>query len=1205
MSRTTIRARLQAFQNRATALAAALIAVLGWSLLGMAQAGSACTTVYGTRLLNGAGSVVYYNPVDKSYKNLLTTTASDINATAVDPTTGRLYYVDRTTNTLYYFDPQTGKEVTAGTLSRLPSQDYSYTGGVSPIIVGASFDASGNLYIIFSTLRPQGGTGAGAFVLAQVTTSGQVVGTYRQITANDGFPIYNFSNSDLVTDSAGQTWLVAEAASTPGQPRLYKLDLGTAVASASKVINVGGTALALNVNGVAYDPVINQYYINAGDPGSTSNQQGIYALNTSDASVSRIVDVNGITDLGSCGKRPDAPTLSKAFSPTTLSGTPNITTLTLSIGNTNPLPIYLTADLVDSLPASPAQMTIAATPALGGTCLSSTGITANNKATAAATTGTSLTLQNGAVIPPGGCTLQVSVSAPQPGVYTNNVAAGALNTTVGKNPSPATATLTVKSIDVKIEKSGPVSAAVATPFSFTLTASSIGEVDASSVVTTDVLPAQLSFLSADNGGSYDAATRTITWPKLTTLAVGAKQVYTVTVFAQPVSANTSVINTAKVAAPLDSVPGNNTAQATVALVPSTPTIPVSGTCTVTAPYVQSFNTSGPLAEVRNHVYLADGNTVTTTDGSYTQWDQIDNTGNKGYALYYNIANFENKNGGTLGTPGLLYESQINVPAGATISYENYVRTHVTGATQVQYRFYDGVSGTLLQSYDGAAATTTYSKQSVPSFTVPSTKLIVRLYTLKDGTTADANVLKLDDIKVTCPVPTPPTALSIVKTHAPATLQAGQQGTYTLTVSNASGKLPSSGTLTVVDTLPTSAGIAPVSGFKVTSNGLNWTCSYADEAVGGYLTSGQTVTCTTTDSLAAGASSAISFPVTLLPDAPASIVNAASVSGGGDPFNGGKPATGASCDAAHCASDTAPVNPLPAPPATCTTGTTTNLLATPNTTGYSDRDDGSDSYPAALIAGSGGYRQGVDASGAFILDMDWWFNNGVTSPSRSSILSLYVNGSEYARVTGNDGLGGAAQLVGLNGASVSENWLNRGYYKGVYPKLRSYVTLPASVTQVLSIELRFTGGNASAAGSGPSDDFGFNLRALNACTKPVSKLTVIKTVQNITANGPVGTSSSGKPGDVLEYCVTTTNVGTASATKLGFSDTVPANTNAQSAAYGAGKDIQVTTPAGTSYLTFAADTDSGQLGGGAISVSLPTLILAPTQTFSVCFRAAIN
>jgi IPTL-CTERM motif len=50
---------------------------------------------------------------------------------------------------------------------------------------------------------------------------------------------------------------------------------------------------------------------------------------------------------------------------------------------------------------------------------------------------------NGASIPSGGCTITVNVTAAASGVYPNTIAAAALRTTGGNNPTPASATLTV------------------------------------------------------------------------------------------------------------------------------------------------------------------------------------------------------------------------------------------------------------------------------------------------------------------------------------------------------------------------------------------------------------------------------------------------------------------------------------------------------------------------------------------------------------------------------------------------------------------------------------------------------------------------------------------------------------------------------------------------------------------------------------------
>lgn len=122
----------------------------------------------------------------------------------------------------------------------------------------------------------------------------------------------------------------------------------------------------------------------------------------------------------------------------------------------------------------------------------------------------------------------------------------------------------------------------------------------------------------------------------------------------------------------------------------------------------------------------------------------------------------------------------------------------------------------------------------------------------------------------------------------------------------------------------------------------------------------------------------------------------------------------------------------------------------------------------------------------------------------------------------------------------------------------------------------------------------------------AKLTAVKTVQNITRNGPVGNSSAGNPGDVLEYCIKTTNVGGLGATNIRFGDNVPANTSFLAGAYGAGQDIRITLNGGSVvYYTAAQDTDGGALVNGRVTVDGGSLVLGGGQTFTVCFRATIG
>jgi len=105
-------------------------------------------------------------------------------------------------------------------------------------------------------------------------------------------------------------------------------------------------------------------------------------------------------------------------------------------------------------------------------------------------------------------------------------------------------------------------------------------------------------------------------------------------------------------------------------------------------------------------------------------------------------------------------------------------------------------------------------------------------------------------------------LTITKTHSGAFSQGQSNAIYTITVSN-SGTKSTSGQVTMTDTLPTG-----LTGSQISGSG--WSCTLS------------TLTCTRSDSLAAGSSyPAITLKVNVAATAPASVTNTATVSGGGE------------------------------------------------------------------------------------------------------------------------------------------------------------------------------------------------------------------------------------------------------------------------------------------------------------------------------------
>jgi len=108
-------------------------------------------------------------------------------------------------------------------------------------------------------------------------------------------------------------------------------------------------------------------------------------------------------------------------------------------------------------------------------------------------------------------------------------------------------------------------------------------------------------------------------------------------------------------------------------------------------------------------------------------------------------------------------------------------------------------------------------------------------------------------------------LTITKTHTDPFVRGSTTATYTLTAHNSGGG-PTTGTVTVTDVLP--AGLTPTA-----VAGSGWTCP---------APSGQTVTCTRSDVLAAGASYLpIRVTVTVLSTSASALTNVATVSGGGE------------------------------------------------------------------------------------------------------------------------------------------------------------------------------------------------------------------------------------------------------------------------------------------------------------------------------------
>jgi uncharacterized repeat protein (TIGR01451 family) len=144
-------------------------------------------------------------------------------------------------------------------------------------------------------------------------------------------------------------------------------------------------------------------------------------------------------------------------------------------------------------------------------------------------------------------------------------------------------------------------------------------------------------------------------------------------------------------------------------------------------------------------------------------------------------------------------------------------------------------------------------------------------------------------------------LRLTKSHV-GSFTVGVNGVYTLTVDNTLGTAPTTGTITVTDTLPTGLGY-------VSATGTSWTCGAV----------AQVVTCTSPAVIATGATSGnpITLTVSAASIAVPSVTNQANVAGGGEPTanNGNNNAFDPTNVNAASVNTFAPDNAQTAPPGT--------------------------------------------------------------------------------------------------------------------------------------------------------------------------------------------------------------------------------------------------------------------------------------------------
>lgn len=225
-----------------------------------------------------------------------------------------------------------------------------------------------------------------------------------------------------------------------GLSYLDSLPSGLVVAPTPAVINSCGGSVSATPSGTSVRLAGGSLAANGSCTVSVAVLSNIAGTYTNTIEAGGVTSFEGVSNAEPTRARlviSSAPTVTKQFAPAVIAQG-GISKLTIFVNNPNAVAMNLTAALTDNLPDSPGQVRVAATPNIGGSCPA-------GRVTATANT-TLVRLASGTVVPAGGCTIEVDVTADTAGEHTNEIPAGALQTDLGINPQPAYATLSVSTL---------------------------------------------------------------------------------------------------------------------------------------------------------------------------------------------------------------------------------------------------------------------------------------------------------------------------------------------------------------------------------------------------------------------------------------------------------------------------------------------------------------------------------------------------------------------------------------------------------------------------------------------------------------------------------------------------------------------------------------------------------------------------------------
>jgi uncharacterized repeat protein (TIGR01451 family) len=499
-------------------------------------------------------------------------------------------------------------------------------------------------------------------------------------------------------------------------------------------------------------------------------------------------------------------TIAKAFSPASIAYATGVSTLTFTITNSNA--IALTGGtFTDSL----SGMAVAANQSAGGTCVGASGNSFTAGATALAFSGLTVPATSS-------CTVSVTVNSTSVGAQ-NNVSGGVTTNEAGAGPVSNTATLTVTALAPTVTKS--------------FTPSTIGNNGFSTLLVA---------LGNPNGGPITVATAIDNFPSGIVLA------------ASPLPATTCAGGAVSSTAGSVTLTGG--------------TIPAGGSCTFnidvqgTNPGTATVNTipaGGVTTNVGANTAPASATLTVLPAADIRVTKSGPATVNSGAPITYTIvvSNF----GPDAAPNSTMSDTVPGVVTGVGASCGSPTGGAACGTVNVSG---NAVTSTIPTLPAGGSVTFTITGTAPPTGTFTNSVIALppagtadpddpgREGALTNGASVTTAVLTVD--------------LQVAKSHA-GSFTTGSNGVYTILVNNTLGTAPTSGAITVTDTLP--AGLAFVS-----AAGTGWSCLHASG----------TVTCTSSTVIGAGATSPnpITLTVAVGPTAAPNVTNTATVSGGGEP-----------------------------------------------------------------------------------------------------------------------------------------------------------------------------------------------------------------------------------------------------------------------------------------------------------------------------------